>query len=247
MMKQVLVVGTARGLGYTLVKQFLEAGCKVFGAVLPGSVETHQELKEKYGDALMTVEMDVSSEESVVSGFEKIKAETQVLDIVVNVAGILPKDSHLPLEEVNLNGFVTAFQINTMGAMRAVKYALPLLRAGEEKVILNVSSAGGSLTHITELDPTTDDYPYAYCMSKAALNMGSAILQRYCKPDGIKVICVHPGVMRTAMNADADEETKKTLVDPEISAECIRKLIALHKGEVDGPLFYNYTGEVFPF
>lgn len=246
-MKKVLVVGTSRGLGYILVKQFLEAGCNVFGVVRPGRTETHQVLKEKYEEALTTVEMDVSSEESVASGFEKIREQTNTLDYVVNAAAILPDDSHLPLEEVNLDGFVTVFQINTMGAMRIAKYALPLIRKGEGKTIVNVSSAGGSMMHITQLDSVIDDYPYGYCMSKAALNMGSAILQRYCRPDGIKVLCVHPGVMRTDMNADADEEKKKTLVDPEISAAGIRKLIALHNGKTDGPIFYNYTGEVFPF
>ena len=246
-MKTALVVGSNHGLGYTVVKQYLEQGWKVFGTVLPGCIEVHKELADTFGDALTSVEMDVSTDESVIAGIDIIKENTDKLDVIINVAGILPRDSALPLEEVNLDGFVKTFNINTMGALRIAKYALPLLRKGDEKVMLNVSSAGGSLMHITKLDPTTDDYPYAYCMSKAALNMGSAILQRYVKPDGIKIICIHPGQMKTPMNADWDEERQKLLVDPEVTAECIRRLILEHKGEVDGDLFYNYTGEIFPF
>ena len=246
-MKRVLVVGSNHGLGYTVVKQYLEEGSLVFGTVLPGSKDVHKELLEKYPDTLVDVEMDVSDENSVKAALEEVKGRTDALDIVVNVAGILPKNSGLPLEETNLEDCVKAFNINTLGALRVAKYALPLVRKGEEKTILNVASAGGSLTHITKLDPTTDDYPYAYCMSKSALIMGSAILQRYVKPDGIKIICIHPGVMRTPMNDFADEGMKKTLVDPEISATSVRQLIQFHKGDVEGPLFYNYTGEVFPF
>ena len=66
---------------------------------------------------------------------------------------------------------------------------LPLVRNGEGKTIVNISSEAGSLS-------THNDYinRYDYCMSKAALNMQSVILQRYLRPEGIRVVAIHPGL-----------------------------------------------------
>lgn len=246
-MKYVLITGSAHGLGLALTKKYLQEGYMVFGCVNRKGTEDLYELRKKYTKRLEILAMDISNTENVHNAFKTIREETERLDLVINNAGILPRDSGLPLEETEVDDFLETLNINTIGAFRVIKHAIPLLRKGEEKVILNVSSAGGSLTHITELDTCQDDYPYAYCMSKAALNMGSAILQRYCRGDGIKVLCVHPGVMKTRMNESATGQAAEALILPEVSAESIYHLVQNNKGKLDGPFFYQYTGEVFPY
>lgn len=68
-----------------------------------------------------------------------------------------------------------------------------------KKVIVNISSEAGSIGECWR------DREFDYCMSKAALNMQSVLLQKYLKSEGIKVLAIHPGWMRTDMGgAEAD-------------------------------------------
>ena len=68
-----------------------------------------------------------------------------------------------------------------------IKNALPLLRKGRKKLIVNFSSEAGSIGTCGRQSE------YSYCMSKAALNMASQILQNAVKAEGIKVLALHPG------------------------------------------------------
>ena len=79
-----------------------------------------------------------------------------------------------------------------------LKYALPLIRKGKKKLIINVSSEAGSIQNAWRKSE------YAYCMSKAALNMSSQILQNDLKDEGLKVVALHPGWFSSDMGgADA--------------------------------------------
>lgn len=246
-MKYALVTGAARGLGLELAKRLLIEGYYVFCMSTRNVTRELEALVEENSGTASIVYVDVGSTESVKASLEEISKKTDRLDIVVNNAAVLPTDSDLPIDKVNPDLFLNTININTIGALRVCMASIPLLKQGEDRLIINISSAGGSLKHIHELDPVTDDFPYGYCMSKSALNMGSAILQRQLKPVAIKVICVHPGVMSTRMNDDAIGEERLKLVDPRDSARSIIALAFARKHDLDGPFFFNYTGEPFPY
>jgi len=75
-------------------------------------------------------------------------------------------------------------------------------------------------------------------MSKAALNMQSVILQRRVKDDGVKVLAIQPGWMRTEMGgSDAD-------LDPRESAGGIVDVIA-RNSDINGPMYLDYTGKTW--
>jgi NAD(P)-dependent dehydrogenase (short-subunit alcohol dehydrogenase family) len=122
------------------------------------------------------------------------------------------------------------YQVNAVGPLIVVKYALPLLRKGQRKLIINFSSEAGSIGACWRKSE------YAYCMSKAALNMASRILQNALKEEGFKVLALHPGWFSSDMGGvDAP-------ITPAEAAEEIVKLV-LNPLSLVGPIFVASNGE----
>jgi NAD(P)-dependent dehydrogenase (short-subunit alcohol dehydrogenase family) len=110
----------------------------------------------------------------------------------------------------------------------------PLLKKGDRKLIINVSSEAGSIADCWR------ESEFAYSMSKAALNMQSKILQNYLKPRGFKVLAVHPGWMQTDMGgADAD-------IPADEAAEGIFRL-AEKNWNPDDEIYMDYRGQPLPW
>ena len=129
-------------------------------------------------------------------------------------------------------GVIDVYQANAIGPLMVVKYALPLLRKGNKKLIVNFSSEAGS---IGACGRTRE---YSYCMSKAALNMASRILQNALKEEDIKVLALHPGWFSSDMGG------AEAPITPSEAAEEIVKLI-LNPPGLDEPIFVDSNGETF--
>jgi NAD(P)-dependent dehydrogenase (short-subunit alcohol dehydrogenase family) len=159
-----------------------------------------------------------------------IAGQTGSLDIVLNNAAVNLERSGPLLEQVDFLIYLPTYQVNAIGPLMLVKYALPLLRKGNKKLIVNISSEAGS---IGACGRTRE---YSYCMSKAALNMASRILQNALKEEGIKVLALHPGWFSSDMGgADAP-------ITPWEAAEEIVKLV-LNPPGLDGQIFVSPDGE----
>ncbi|MBO4508446.1 MAG: SDR family NAD(P)-dependent oxidoreductase [Spirochaetaceae bacterium] len=234
-MRTVLITGAAGGLGVSLVKDYLSRGYKVFGADIGKRPETDKLLAEAGGNYSF-FETDVADSSSVQKLADKVAAETHSLDILINAAGILRPESENVLEDFDVDGSRKLFDVNALGPLRVVKACIALLRRGEEKLLINISSEAGSMT-------THADYVnrYDYCMSKAALNIQSVILQRYVKPEGIRVLLFNPGWMHTPMGGP------KAPINPADSARGIADLAKSLREKPFGDtiasgMFWDYNG-----
>ena len=228
-MKNILITGAAGGLGIALVNEYLSRGFRVFAADVVPEAEALARLPEGK-DMLFYLSADVTDTASVDRLAAFVSSRTDALDILINAAGIIRPESEDLLENFDIDGSLRVFDVNALGPLRIVKAMIGLLRAGEDKVLVNISSEAGSLT-------SHADYimRYDYCMSKAALNIQSVILQRYLKPEGIRVLLIHPGWMHTPMGGP------KAPVDPADAARGTAELAEELRGSLDRYMYWNYN------
>lgn len=231
-MKSILITGADKGLGLSLVEKFSKEGCLVFASHLERAPYKLAELAEM-NDSVRMMHMDVASDESVSNAaveFAEICTDAG-LDIIINNAGVHFEESYAVLEDVNFEIALRTYNINALGPLRIVKYFLSFLKKGDKKLILNISSEAASLSDCWR------EKEFDYCMSKAALNMQSMILQNYLKKERIKLISVHPGWMRTDMGG------VKADIDSSESAEGIYEL-AGKDFTLNDPVYMDYRGKI---
>jgi NAD(P)-dependent dehydrogenase (short-subunit alcohol dehydrogenase family) len=230
-MKNIVITGANRGLGYELTVEAAARGYQVWAGVRgPGSsAEKLQSLVEQYPEHVHVLPLDVTDETSVRYAFEQLADRIDSLDIVINSAAILlGRDQKL--EGLDIALVEQSFQANLYGPMLVLKHALPLLSQGTDQAIINVSSEAGSMAGAYGGD-------YGYALSKSALNMFSAQLRKQYAPLGYAVYAVHPGWIRTDMGGD------KAPGDATESAVGILDLAERKRGDVAGAFFVNHKGE----
>lgn len=199
--KTVLITGANKSIGFEVARLLAGKGYHVFLgsrdkergekavgqlAGLPGTVEL--------------VVLDVSSEDSVREAFHWISQRVDKLDVLVNNAGILgaiPQPATATADAT----MHAVFETNVFGAIRMVRYFIPLLKKSPQPRIVNVTSELGSLA--LHNDPDWIYYSYkgaAYGPSKSALNAYTIALAFELKDTPFKVNAVNPGHTATDFN-----------------------------------------------
>jgi NAD(P)-dependent dehydrogenase (short-subunit alcohol dehydrogenase family) len=233
MTQTVLITGAGRGLGLALTQVFLEAGLRVVAGERKPSRELDR-LKAAHEARLSRVTLDQSSTESVRSAAAEVASALDGgLNVLINNAAILPSAGRGTLEALDVDAGLEVLDINALGPLRVTQAFLSLLERGQRKLIVNVSSEAGSIGDCWR----KDDFPY--CMSKAALNMQSALLQNALSPRGFQLLAVHPGWIRSDMGGP------KADLAPKAAAEALFSLITNLRA--DAPLFVDYTGKELKF
>jgi len=243
MKKTALVTGANHGLGLSLTKTFLERGFTVFAGVYKLNVNSLiQEIKDREG--LFIVDMDVSDTQSVEKSADYVKETVQSLDILVNNAAILCKDSYdktnrTVLDSQDFDSMLEAFNVNALGALRVASAFSSILLKGNEKLLINISSEAGSI------EDCRRNAWFGYCMSKTAMNMAGTIIQNEYIKHGGKVWQIQPGWMQTYMHGTKYEEATQT---PDYTAEQIYKLIEdIDLYESGKAVFMDIYGKPLPW
>ncbi|WP_334075251.1 MULTISPECIES: SDR family NAD(P)-dependent oxidoreductase [Paenibacillus] len=212
-----LVTGADHGVGLALAETLLEQGGRVFAGRYNPRETALDELSRRYPDRLTTVSLDIGSDDSVREAAETVEKLTGRLDLLINNAGILG-DTEATIREgkMDFEEMLKVYNVNTLGALRVTKAFLSLLLKGEARMIANISSEAGSIGQ------NKRSGWFAYCMSKAALNMQSSLVFNGIKEAGGRVLVIHPGWVRTYMRGELDAAADLT---PAESAENIISLI----------------------
>lgn len=227
-MQSVLITGANRGLGACLTQKFSLEGWQVFAA---------ERTTSAVRAALPNVNwlsLDVQDPESIARAARSVQERSTGLDVLINNAAVNPRpDYDSLLGELDFAAMQLAYDVNALGPLRVIQALLPLLERGQRKLIVNVSSEAGSLRH------SWRDRSYGYCMSKAALNMQTTIVDRALKGRGFNVLALHPGWMRTDMGgSNAD-------LDPVESAEGMYQVV--RTASASTPRFLQHDGKEFPW
>ena len=215
----VLVTGASRGLGRALAELYAVAGCRVIACMrqaMPGA------------EAL-----DVADAGSIAALAERLKG--QPIDIVVNNAAV--RGDTGGLDTLETGDFLEVMRINALAPLLLARALRPNLLAGGRRVLVNIGSRAGSLAEGTIDD---EDGDYAYRCSKAALNMATVKLAQDFRADGIAVISLHPGWVRTEMGGD------QAALEVETSVAGLLATIEAHL-DADGCHFLDYQQLPLPW
>ncbi|NLH47374.1 MAG: SDR family oxidoreductase [Myxococcales bacterium] len=200
-MKRIFITGANRGLGLEFTRQLLARGERVFaGARRPEQAEALQQLAAAHPDRLTILPLDVTEQASLDAARDAVAERAEALDWLINNAGIIrvgagsfDRGTDVPLGELQAADLRRVFEINSVAPLLAAQTLLPLLRNSAAPLIANLSSWVGSIA-----DKAMPGY-YAYCASKAALNMFTRLLHLDLHSQGFRVVSLHPGWVRTEM------------------------------------------------
>jgi NAD(P)-dependent dehydrogenase (short-subunit alcohol dehydrogenase family) len=182
-MKVWFITGASRGFGRIWADAALKRGDKVVATAR--KLASIADLKEKYGEKVLTLELDVTKPDQVKTTVAQAHAHFGRLDVVLNNAGYSLVGT---IEESSANDVRDLYDTNIFGPLSVIQAALPLLRKQGGGHILGVSS---NLGHVT--------LPVIgyYCSSKWAFEAIHESLAEEVKPFGIKVTIVEPGAYAT--------------------------------------------------
>ena len=219
--RTVLITGANRGIGLELARQYSAAGWRVIGTAR--KPEAAQDLAAL---GVEVVQLDVTDPSST----ERLSQELgeRPVDLLINNAGILPMMS--TLGEIDMDDYERAMDVNVLGPVRVTRTALPNLRFGQLKKIVNITSNLGSIAG------NTSGGFYGYRESKAALNMFTRSLAAELGPEGFTCIVLHPGWVRTDMGGPNAPTTVQE------SVQGIRRVIE-GLSRADNGTFRSFEGQ----
>jgi len=209
------ITGASRGMGRIWAEAALKRGDKVTATAR--DVEAIADLKERYGDAVFPLALDVTkpeqAEQVVTQAFEHFGR----LDVLVNNAGY----SLIAMaEEATDEQIYDLFNANYFGVVRILRAALPLLRKQGSGHVIGVSSSLGI---------TPAPLIGYYSATKAAFEVLHETMAKEIQSFGIKVTIIEPGAYATEFGKSATRANGMEEYD-ELRKQIMAGLMALQRG-----------------
>jgi NAD(P)-dependent dehydrogenase (short-subunit alcohol dehydrogenase family) len=196
----ILITGGSRGVGAATARLAAERGYDVVISFVSNEDAALAVVKdvEAAGRRALAVRADSASPEQVVQLFEKIDETFGRIDVLVNNAGIIARQSRL--EDLGFERMTRIFAVNTIGPILCAQQATKRMshrHGGRGGVVINVSSAAARLGSPNEY--------VDYAASKGALETFTTGFAKEVAGEGIRVNCVRPGHIYTEMHASGGE------------------------------------------
>ncbi len=188
----VLITGGSRGLGFAMAEEFARQGARI--AICARNQEPLERARrelEQQGAEVLAIRCDVSDPAQVKRMVEQAVQHFGRIDVLVNNAGIITVG---PIEVQRREDFEEAMDVIFWGAVNPSLAVLPGMLGRSEGRIVNITSIGGRVS-VPHLLP--------YNCAKFALVGFSEGLRSELARDGICVITIVPGLMRTGSHVNA--------------------------------------------
>lgn len=201
--KIAIVTGGTRGIGYAIVKKYLDNGATVVlcGSTAETASKAVEKLKNENIDYKVEgIGLNLSSPKEVKEAFENVKNKYGRLDILVNNAGISARES---IYEYDPKDFENIMDLNVNAVFYCTQAAATIMKEQGGGNIINTSSMVSIYGQ-----PSGCGYP----ASKFAINGLTKSLARELGADNIRVNAVAPGVTNTDMVAALPDEIIKPLI-----------------------------------
>ncbi len=233
-MLTVLITGANRGIGLGFTRAYLKKGWEVIATCR--NPEKANELKGLSGN-LEVHALDVTDFAAVDSLAGELTG--RAIDVLINNAGILGSPSFekggagQTLGDMDYDGLRHTLEVNTIAPLKIVEAFLDQVAASDQKKIITITSAMGSLAAM-------EGEFISYRTSKTAVNSIMRNLSIGLKEKGITVAVLHPGWVRTDMGSEA-----APLAVEESVEGLIREIDKLHLEHTG--CCKDHTGETIPW
>lgn len=192
MNKVVLITGCSSGLGYYLCEELNKNGYTVIA-----SARNIEKLKNI--SASMKLQIDVTDNNSIVNGINKIINRYEKIDVLINNAGFSIRGA---IEEVNLSDVKELFNVNVFGLINMIQMVLPIMRNRKSGKIINIGSISGKFAQALNGN---------YCASKYAVEAISDALRLELHDFNIQSTVIEPGAMNTNFFNNLESTSNKLM------------------------------------
>lgn len=235
----VLITGANRGIGFAILQvlalrspsDHYLLGCRDLSKGQAAS----QELRKLGVTALIgPIQMDVTSDESLRAAVQIVESKFGRLDVLINNAGAAVVPSAPDFSDYR-SAFSTVYDTNVTSVALTMQLFLPLLRKSPSGIVINVSSARGSLgISSSGRMPPTVSIPYS--VSKTALNALTLEMAKFPENQGVQFHVIGPGHCKTEFNGFRGTR------DPLEGANVVVELVNAEKGTVPNAGFWQTEG-----
>lgn len=186
-MKNIVITGTSRGIGFELAKQFAENGHQVLALsrnTAPLAAVNHKNIT--------ALSVDISNNNDLNKVTDFIESNWKKVDVLINNAGKL---INKPFTEISSEDFLEVYKVNVFGVAEITKLMIPFLQKGSH--VVTISSIGGIQGSLK--------FPglAAYSSAKGAVITLSELLAEEYKEQQIAFNVLALGAVQTEMLEEA--------------------------------------------
>lgn len=185
-MKNIIITGTSRGIGYQLALQFANAGHNVLAI----SRKIPQELLGNTNITCLSVDLSLENDLDQVENF--LSQSWKKVDVIIHNAGALVQK---PFAQTTQSDFEKVYKVNVFGVANLTRISLPYLQKGSH--VVSISSMGGIQGSMKFAGLS------AYSSSKGAVITLSELLAEEYKEQGIAFNVLALGSVNTEMLQEA--------------------------------------------
>jgi NAD(P)-dependent dehydrogenase (short-subunit alcohol dehydrogenase family) len=194
--KVVVVTGAAGGIGSAAARAFAAEGGQVAAIDADGGML--DSLDSELGVGHMHLVADVSDEDQVARSLEQVAQKLGRVDVLFNAAGIQLLELDAPVDRLDLDVWQRTLAVNLTGLYLCCKHGLRQMIPRQSGSIINCGSP-------TALSGRGWRY-HAYSASKGGVHALTRAMAGAYGSDGIRVNCIVPGVIETAMTAPVRDD-----------------------------------------
>lgn len=223
--KVALVTGASSGIGQAAARALATAGAAAaIGARRADRLHELATELETAGATALTLDLDVTDEQSATAAVQRTVAELGRLDIVVNAAGLMLLG---PIVDGDTEDWRRMMSTNVLGLMYVTRSAVPHLVAQGSGDVVNISSVAGR---------TAKSGSGVYNASKWAVNAFSESLRQEVTDKGVRIVLIEPGAVDTELNDQITDESAR-----QTSQDSYAAMRTLHAADIADAIVYAVT------
>jgi NAD(P)-dependent dehydrogenase (short-subunit alcohol dehydrogenase family) len=210
----VVVAGVGPGLGESLVRRFVEEGCRV--ALLARTASYVEGLADDFGDGVVAVPTDLTAPDDVAAAFETVRTELGPVDVLVNHAS---GGSWKGVRELSLDEFEHAWQVGARAGLQCSQEALDdMLGEGRGRGDGGTVIFTGATSSIRGREGAA-----AFSSAKFAVRGLAESMAREFGPQGVHVahVVIDGGILPPGQEVERPEE----YLDPDAIADSYWHLV----------------------